>query len=199
MDRHSVQTLEGLGRELRLEHDLIEVIDGWDGSEPAWLLIDGLDAARGSETEGVFRTLIKRTIELGGRWRVAASIRSFDLQMGQEIRRLFKGDPPVAELSDGKFGGVRPIGVPGWTDAEFAVVLDRAPALRSALTNAPRDLVELARVPFNTNLIGELLDDGVDALRLVEVASQAQLLRIYWDHRIHRIRDAGPGVPVQDG
>ena len=192
VDRHSVQTLEGLGRELRLEHDLIEVIDGWDGSEPAWLLIDGLDAARGSETEGVFRILIKRTIELGGRWRVAASIRSFDLQMGQEIRRLFKGEPPVAELSDVKFGGVRHISVPGWTDSEFAVVLDRAPALRSALTNAPRDLVELARVPFNTNLIGELLDDGVDALRLVEVASQAQLLRIYWEHRIQ-----GYGTPAQ--
>ena len=192
VDRHSVQTLEGLGQELRLEHDLIEVVDGWDGPEPAWLLIDGLDAARGSETEGVFRILIKRMIELGGRWRIAASIRSFDLQIGQEIRRLFKGDPPVAELSDGKFGGVRHISVPGWTDAEFAVVLDRAPALRSALTNAPRDLAELARVPFNTNLIGELLEDGVDALRLVEVASQAQLLRIYWEHRIE-----GYGSPAQ--
>lgn len=192
VDRHSVQTLEGLGKELRLECDLIEVLDAWDGAEPGWLLIDGLDAARGSETEGVFRLLIKRTIELGGRWRVVASIRSFDLQMGREIRRLFKGTPPVTDLSDGKFNDVRHISVPGWTDAEFAVVLDQAPALRGALKNTPRDLVELARAPFNTNLIGELLDDGVDAVRLVEVASQAQLLRLYWEHRIE-----GYGTPAQ--
>ena len=192
VDRHSVQTLEGLGKELRLEHDLIEVLDAWDGSEPGWLLIDGLDAARGSETEGVFRVLIKRTIELGGRWRVVASIRSFDLQMGQEIRRLFEGTPPVVELSDGKFGGVRHVSVPGWTDTEFAMALDRVPALRAALTHAPRDLVELAGVPFNTNLIGELLEDGIDAVRLVEVASQAQLLRLYWEHRIK-----GYGTPGQ--
>ena len=192
VDRHSVQTLEGLGKELRLEHHLIEVLDAWDGPEPGWLLIDGLDAARGSETEGVFRVVIKRTIELGGRWHVVASVRSFDLQMGQEIRRLFKGAPPVAELSDGKFGGVRHISVPGWTHREFAVVLDEVPALRSALTNAPRDLVELAGVPFNTNLIGELLEDGIDAVRLVEVASQAQLLRVYWEHRIE-----GYGTPAQ--
>lgn len=192
VDRHSVQTLEGLARELRLEHDLIEVLEAWDGAEPGWLLIDGLDAARGGRTEGVFRALMKRTIELGGRWRVVASIRTFDLQMGVELRRLFRGDPPVEELSDGRFAGVRHIGVPAWTEAEFAALLERASALRGALENAPRELVELASVPFNTNLIGELLGDGVEATRLAEVSSQAQLLRLYWEQRIE-----GYGTPGQ--
>ena len=192
VDRHSVQTLEGLGRELRLEHDLVEVLDAWDGVEPGWLVIDGLDAARGGDTEGVFRVLIKRTLELAGRWRVVASIRTFDLQMGLELRTLFKGAAPVAELAKGRFGDVRHISVPAWTEAEFVQLLERASALRGALENAPRELVELARVPFNTNLIGELLRHGVETVRLEEVSSQTQLLRLYWEQRI-----GGYGTPAQ--
>ena len=184
VDRHSVQTLEGLGRELQLKHDLIGVLDAWDGPEAGWLLIDGLDAARAGETEGVFRILMKRTMELGGRWRVVASVRTFDLQMGQELRRLFAGTPPVADLSADQLAAVRHIDVPAWTDGEFAGLLDWAPALRAALVNAPQDLVDLARVPFNTNLIGALLNGGLDAVRLEQVSSQAQLLRLYWDQRI---------------
>ena len=192
VDRHSVQTLQGLGGELGLEHDLVRVLKAWDGPGPGWLVIDGLDAARGGDTEGVFRVLIRRTLELAGRWRVVASIRTFDLQMGQELRRLFEGSAPVADLAEPGFADVRHVSVPGWTEAEFAKLLQRATALRSALENAPPELVELARVPFNTNLIGELLQQGVDTVRLEEVASQTQLLRLYWEQRI-----VGYGTPAQ--
>lgn len=184
VDRHSVDTLEGLGRELQIEHDLVHVLQEWDGARPGWLLLDGLDAARGGDTEGVFRTLIKRTIELQGRWHVVASIRSFDLQMGQEFRELFRGSPPVERYSDGRFDDVRHISVPAWSDPEFEELLDRFAALRSALKHAPSDLVDLARVPFNTNLIAELIDDGVDAVALEQVSSQAQLLHLHWERRI---------------
>lgn len=192
VDSHSVQTLEGLGRELRVEHDLTDVLDAWDGPEPGWLVIDGLDAARGGDTEGVFRTLIRRTLERTGRWRVVASIRTFDLQMGQELRRLFEGAAPFADLADARFAGVRHVSVPGWTEAEFAELLGRATELHRALANAPPELVELARVPFNTNLIGELLRQGIDTVRLQEVASQTQLLRLYWEQRV-----VGYGTPAQ--
>ena len=192
VDRHSVQTLEGLGRELGLEHDLVEVLKAWDGPGPGWLVIDGLDAARGSDTEGVFRVLIRRTFELGLRWQVVASIRTFDLQMGLELRRLFEGIAPVPELAEARFAAVRHISVPAWTKAEFAKLLEQASALGRALKNALRELVELARVPFNTNLIGELLQHGVDTVRLKEVSSQAQLLRLYWEQRI-----GGYGAPAQ--
>ena len=192
VDRHSVQTLEGLGRELRLEHDLVDVLDAWDGTEPGWLVIDGLDAARGGITEGVFRVLIRRTLELAGRWRVVASVRTFDLQMGRELRSLFEGAAPVAELAEARFGNVRHVSVPAWTVTEFAELLERASALRGALENAPRELVELAHVPFNTNLIGELVRHGVETVRLEEVSSQTQLLRLYWEQRID-----GYGTPAQ--
>lgn len=192
VDRHSVRTVEGLGQELGLEHDLVEVLNAWDGTEPGWLLFDGLDAARGGETERAIRILIKKTLELEGRWRVVASIRTFDLHMGEELRRLFQGDAPVETLRDSKLAGVRHVSVPAWTDAEFAGLCERSPVLQRALANAPEGLRELARVPFNTNLIGELLNDGVDAVRLGEVTSQAQLLRLYWDRRI-----ASLGTPAQ--
>ena len=192
VDRHSVRTVEGLGQELGLEHDLVEVLAAWDGAESGWLLIDGLDAARGGETERAFRVLIKRTLELKGRWRVVASIRTFDLQMGEELRRLFEGDARDDALRDRKLTGIRHVSVPAWTDAEFAGLCERSPLLRSALASAPKGLRELARVPFNTNLIGELLNDGVDAVRLGKVTSQAQLLRLYWDRRIVSL-----GTPAQ--
>lgn len=191
VDRHSVETLEGLGRELQVEHDLVKVLQEWDGPGQGWLLLDGLDAARGGITEGVFRTLIRRTIELRSRWHVVASIRSFDLQMGQEYRELFRGAPPVAGYSDDRFDDVRHVSVPPWSDTEFEGLLGRFAALRSALAYAPADLVDLARVPFNTNLIAELVDDGVEAVALEQVSSQAQLLDLHWDRRVRPYGTAG--------
>ena len=91
VDRFSVETLEGLGQELGLKHSLLDVLQAWDGAKPAWLIIDALDATRGGKGEGVFRNLIEQTLEQKGRWRVIASIRTFDLQMGQKFRSLFKG------------------------------------------------------------------------------------------------------------
>lgn len=58
------------------------------GVEPAFLLIDSLDAVRGGAGEFVFKSLIEQVLSLaGGRWRVIASIRSFDLRLGTQFRR----------------------------------------------------------------------------------------------------------------
>ena len=184
VDRYSVESLEGLKNELGLEHGLIETLAAWDGAEPGWLVIDALDATRGGKGEGVFRSLIEQVMERRGRWRVIASIRTFDLRMGQQFRSLFKGTPPVVHLQETGFASVRHICVPSWSEGEFQRLLDQAPALANALANAPTALRQLAAVPFNTRLMSDLVKGGLVSADFSQVASQAELLQLYWAHRV---------------
>lgn len=191
VDRYSVESLEGLSLELGLKHPLLEVLEAWDGPEPAYLVVDALDATRGGRGEGAFRALIERILELKGRWNVVASIRNFDLRMGLQFRALFKGAPPERLLADPTFAGVRHIQVPPWSEAEFGQLLRQAPALADCLAQAPARLRDLALVPFNTRLLSELITacavGGLD-----HVSSQADLLRLYWEHRV-----GGHGLPAK--
>lgn len=184
VDRYSVEDLAGLRLELDLDHDLVSVLQAWDGPTDGWLVIDALDATRGGKGEAAFRILIERVLALKGRWKVIASIRTFDLRMGVRFRELFKGRPAHVDYQDSTFLMVRHLAVPSWSPEEFERVLDRAPRLREALAGVPAKLQQLAMVPFNTRLIGELLNSGINADAFVHLASQAGLLRLYWDHRI---------------
>lgn len=184
VDRYSVETLEGLKNELGLNHGLIETLEAWDGTEPAWLIVDALDATRGGRGEGVFRTLIEQVMAHGGRWNVIASIRTFDLRMGQQFRGLFKGTPPVEDLTEQGFPNVRHVKVPSWTQTEFTQLLEKAPKLAAALDNAPKVLRDLAVIPFNTRLLSDLVKNGLVTADLSYVASQAELLQLYWEHRV---------------
>ena len=192
VDRYSVETLEGLKSELRLEHGLIETLEAWDGIEPAWLVIDGLDASRGGPSGRVFRSLIERVMSHDGRWNVIASIRTFDLRMGQLFQGLFKGTPPNKELTEQEFPNVRHVQVPPWTPTEFAQLLDKAPSLAGVMANSSQDLQDVAAVPFNTRLLSDLVKDGLVTADLSHVASQAELLQLYWKHRIET-----HGAPAQ--
>ncbi len=183
VDRHSVETLEGLSSDLHLERQIVDVIDAWDGSEPAWLIIDALDATRGGRSEAVFRTLIERVMEKEGRWIVVASIRSFDLRMGQRFRTLFAGSPPESALAEHQFPDVRHVRIPVWSPAELQRLLEAAPVLRARMKLADARLRELAEVPFNTRLIGELVANGVDT-ELNHLSSQVGLLGLYWRYRV---------------
>ena len=190
VDRFSVESLEGLGRELGLRHPLLDVLSHWDGDQPGYVLIDALDATRGGASEAVFRSLISELIEAKGRWRVIASIRTFDLRLGQQLRNLFKGKSPQMSLSDPSFPNVRHIKVPTWTPEELETLLASAPALAAALAHAPARLHELAIVPFNTRLLAELVSSGIESEEFSTVDSQVELLRLYWDHRVVALGEA---------
>lgn len=184
VDRYSVETLEGLAAELKLEHGLIETLEAWDGPHPGWLIVDALDATRGGKGEGVFRSLIEAVLKTGSRWRVIASIRTFDLQMGQQLRSLFMGAPPIQELSEKAFSAVRHVKIPQWSVAEFERLSVQAPELRTFLDQTSQRVRDLAAVPFNTRLLAELISDGVVSQALADVESQSGLLNLYWGHRI---------------
>lgn len=184
VDRYNVNDLEGLRGELGLENNVVNVLEAWDGPTDGWLIIDALDATRGGRGEGTFRGLIERVLAFKGRWKVVASIRTFDLRMGIRFRELFPGQPPDEAYRDPSFSTVRHVLVPQWSPTEFAQVLIQAPALGRALEGAPAKLRQLAQVPFNTRLINEILQSDTVAESLRDLSNQAGLLHLYWDHRI---------------
>lgn len=187
VDRLPVESLDGLSSALGLEHGFREVLENWPGVDPAFLFIDALDATRGGRSEAVFRALIAEVLDIsGGRWRVVASIRSFDLRLGEQFKTLFEGMPPSEVYVDRAFPAVRHIHVPRWSDDELAQVLERAPAIATAVARGGNRLRDLAHVPFNTRLLADLISGGLSAEAFGEVSQQVQLLSLYWRHRIER-------------
>jgi hypothetical protein len=176
-----------LQSEIGLEHPIRDVLERWPGTEPAYLLIDGLDAARGGPAEAIYKRLITEILELPDqRWRVIASVRTFDLKAGQQLKPLFNGSPPDPDHREegADLDQVRHILVKRWTEPEFELLLKSAPKLRAAIETGGSKLRELALVPFNTQLLAEVVAIGVDAAELGSIRNQRQLLDLYWKHRV---------------
>ena len=185
VDRLQTATLEGLTQQLGLTHPLRDVLANWPGDKPAFLLIDALDATRGGPSEAVFRTLIADALSLNdSRWRVVASIRTFDLRLGEQFRQLFRGQAPNDAFADGAFSDVRHIHVPSWSPQELQELLARAPELATAVGAGGDRLLALALVPFNTRLLADLISGGLAPEAFSELQTQVQLLELYWRHRI---------------
>jgi energy-coupling factor transporter ATP-binding protein EcfA2 len=191
VDRLPVDTADGLRDELGLTHRLPDLLQNWPGTKPAYLFIDALDATRGGRGEAVFRSLIKDVMALPGyRWRVIASIRSFDLKLGEQFRDLFAGTPPDDQFKDSTFPAVRHINVPVWSEAEFTQLLSQAKSLTTAIAHGGKKLRDLAGVPFNTRLLADLLATGLSASAFGEVKSQVELLAMYWSRRVTPLGNA---------
>jgi hypothetical protein len=191
VDRLPVDTADGLRDELELTHRLPDLLENWPGTKPAYLFIDALDATRGGRGEAVFRSLLKEVMALpGDRWRIIASIRSFDLKLGEQFRDLFSGAPPDEGFKDSAFPAIRHINVPIWSDAEFNRLLSQAPTLATAIAQGGKKLRDLAGVPFNTRLLADLLSTGLSASAFGEVRSQVELLAMYWSRRVTPLGNA---------
>jgi len=80
VDRLPVSTASELAAELRITKDLVDVMANWEGEDPGYVIIDALDAARNFSAQIIFRELIASILGLGGRWRVVASVRKYDLR-----------------------------------------------------------------------------------------------------------------------
>lgn len=185
VDRLAAQSLGQLRVELGLEHELPEVLENWPGLQPAFLVIDALDAARADAVGAMVRDLIRQVVEKDGRWRVVASIRKFDLRYGAEIQQLFAGDPPT-KFVDPEFQRVRHLNVPRFSEDELSQVGLQSPPLQALISNAPAELRNLLCVPFNLCLMAELIGGGITLEELTPIKTQLELLDRYWQHRVVR-------------
>jgi len=195
VDKLAARSLGELRTELGLEHDLIEVLDNWPGRQPAFLVIDALDAARGDPAGAMVRDLIRQVVEKDGRWRVVASIRKFDLRYGVEIQQLFAGDPPT-KLIDPEFKQVQHLKVPRFSEDELSQIGSQSRPLRELISSAPAELQDLLRVPFNLRIMADLLGGGVTPDELTPIRTQLELLDRYWRYRVVRNDGQGDGREV---
>ncbi|MFN8149599.1 MAG: hypothetical protein U0R24_00530 [Solirubrobacterales bacterium] len=186
-DALSAGSLGELRDEIRLDHEVVDVLTNWPGTEKALIVVDALDAARGENTQAMLLDLIPAVSVTAPRWLVTASIRRFDLRYTQKLKDLFlvDGDSPVADdYVSPEFPSLRHFVVPVLSDEELAQLESLAPALHVVVADAPSDLRELARVPFNLRLLAELVSLDVSRAELEPITTQVQLLDKYWEHRV---------------
>ena len=180
----------GLRNELRLEHDVVDVLANWPGGRPAFLLIDALDAARTARSAAALRDLIREVSERANGWHVVASIREYDARYSADLAGIFKGTPlggPMRPLAGNSFGKIRHVVVGRLTEDEVRQIGERGAApLAQLLEATPRKFSELLRTPFNLRLAAELLDGETDPQAIRDVRSQLELLDLYWRERVLR-------------
>jgi hypothetical protein len=189
-DRLEAQSAGALRNEIGLGHDIPDVLKNWPGTEPAFLIVDGLDSARSDAAAQMLRDLIKQTEGQAPRWRVIASIRKFDLRYNRELRALFSGAPP-AEFLDTEFRSVRHVNIPVLDKDELEQIQEQSADLANLLQTASIPFRDMLRVPFNLRLAGDLLGEGVAPSELTPIRTQIGLLDRYWDVRV--VRSDGQG------
>jgi hypothetical protein len=167
--------------ELNLQHDLVEVLHGWPGPRPGVLLLDGLDQTRGADASGWLSQLACR-LE-GTRWRIVASIRSFDLRHGHRWSAMFRGEPVNPQHADPELGEVRHLLVEDLSEEELTPLLAASPSMAALVEAADARLRQLMANPFNIDIAGQLLTAGKLA-DLGLVADRIDLLDKYWEYRV---------------
>ena len=190
VDRLAAESLGNLRAELQLDHNIDDVLAHWPGARPGFLVIDALDAARGSPTARALQDLMRLVRTAAPRWRIIASIRKFDLRYSTELQNLFSGTPS-ASFADPEFSRIRHVNVPVLSDLELAEAERQAPPLRELLARALPELRTLLQVPFNLRLAAELLGTGMTAAELSPIRSQLELLERYWTKRVIREDNQG--------
>lgn len=190
VDRLEAPTIPALNRELGLEHDLVDVLANWPGAEPAWLIVDALDAARTDPVARTLRDVFQAVARQAARWRVVSSVRKFDLRHSPELQQLFAGSPP-SDLADPEFAGSRHVEVRRLGAEELAQIGLQSPALAAVVETATPALRQLLTVAFNLRLAAELVGEGVGVAALAPLRTQLELLDRYWQHRV--IRHDGQG------
>src|SRR5439155_7659017 len=151
-DRIDAGSLGALRVEFGLDHEVLEVLLNWPGRNPAFLVVDALDAARDPRREQTLRDLIRDLLKAKSRWHVVASIRQFDLRHNLELQELFRGTFPLAlpsHLISSEFKGLRQLRVPALTDEELAQLAHQSSHFDALLRCASVEMRELLRIPFN--------------------------------------------------
>lgn len=168
--------------DLNLEHDPVEVLDAWPGRDPGVLIIDALDASRGGPSESVIAEFIEDVVmNIGGRWSVVASIRSFDLKNSRRFRTIMRGAPPNQNFVEKGMGDVRHFQVPRLSSDEIADIADRVVEIGELMESSPSRLQDLLRNIFNLSLAAEILKSGADAKSIRSITTQSGLIREYED------------------
>ncbi len=176
--------------EIGLSNSLIDVLSSWSGDRQAFAVFDGLDAARSSTSSKAVRDLITLIKEQAPQWNVIASVRTFDLRNSHELRRLFAGSLNTS-YCDPDLEDIAHLMVPLLSDEELAHVINKFPDLGTLMQRTPTSLKELVRVPFNLNLVVQLISGDMPQADFQPVSTQIELLEAFSFRRV--LTDNGHG------
>ncbi|MEV0570314.1 hypothetical protein [Dactylosporangium sp. NPDC050588] len=168
-------------QELNLRHDLVEVLRGWSGPRRGVLLLDGLDQTRGADASGWLSHLASQL--RGTRWRIVASIRSFDLRQGRRWKEMFGGEPVDAQHADPDLHDIRHLLVEDLDEEELGPLLKASPHMARVIQAADPRVRQIMANPFNIDIAGKLLAAGL-LTGLDLVTSRIDLLDQYWLYRV---------------
>jgi len=156
-------------------------------SDQAVLAIDAFDAARSEYAQRFVIGLIRRAQEeLDDHWRIIVSVRSYDAKHSNTLQGLFPdlNQPNVPAHYRDPAIDCQNFAVPLLSETETQAAVSSVSGLPEIYAAASADFRELMRVPFNIWLGESLLSRNVVPQDLSSVASESQLLGLYWRHRV---------------
>ena len=151
------------------------------------LAVDAFDAARSEYAQRFVIGLIRRAQEeLDDHWRVIVSVRSYDAKRSVTLQDLFPAGRMSEVLTYYQDCEIecRHFAIPPLSEAETQAAVSSVPGLDSIYATASTDFRALMRVPFNIWLGESLLSGDAVPPDLSSVASESQLLGLYWRHRV---------------
>lgn len=182
-DSLRAHSLAGLGREIGLENGLADIFSAWTGSGPGYLIIDALDAGRGSESQRALLELIEVVVRSRGRWQVVATVRRFDLRYNLELQDLFRGETQTPlEYQSPEFLGIRHFHVPEMSSLELQKLATSAPILRQRIAESPIGLQHLLGNMFCLRLFADLVHE-LPRGEAIDMSSRNNLLERFWQRR----------------
>lgn len=184
-DMLEVADLDELRDKLQLSRPVIEILADWPGDRPGVVLIDALDAARGPDGPEALVQLVEQIASAGGRWHVAASVRTFDLRHNRQLRAAVPASSAAADHVLSEFCDVGHFHVGDLSDSELSQLEQIAPTVGAVLDGAPQPLRRLVANPFNLSLLARLVQRHVEVATLRPLRTQLQLLELYWSEVVY--------------
>ena len=200
IDKIGAKSESELMTELGIRSDFTTYLGSQENdSDQAVLAIDAFDAARSEHAQRFVIGLIRRAQEeLGDRWRIIVSVRSYDAKHSITLQALFP-DPNQSKISADYRDpaiGCRHFAIPLLSEIETQAAISSVSGLSEIYGAASADFRELMRIPFNIWLGESLLSGNVVPQDLSSVASESQLLGLYWRHRVIQVPRASELVAL---
>lgn len=133
-------------------------------------------------------SLIRTLLDLSqGRWTVVVTVRIYDATRSHSLRSLFRLPSSLPPAKGININDTRRYHIPKLTPDEVLSGVAQIDGLRPLYDEGTSEFRTLLDTPFNLWLVQQILGTGGDNRQLSALASEVQLLSLYWQRRV----DAG--------
>lgn len=177
-------TDEEIRQDLSLDGNWIDILKKIkiNDDKKALLIFDAFDAARNETLRSrILKQIQKAKTELGQKWNIIVSVRTYDASKSQRLIELF----PLSEnYTESVY--CRKITIPPLTDEEVRDAVQTNPSLLNFFTEGTAALRDILKVPFFLNIADKIIPESTEQelLDLKTMESESQLLKTYWHRKI---------------